>query len=71
MPKRAASWLAEWRPTMWPISWAKTPGDFGLVFGDQQQAAIDVEIAAENGEGVYLFGVVEDLNSVADAGAVF
>ena len=46
-------------------------GDLGLVFGDQQQAAIDVEIAAEDGEGVYLFWIVENLDAVADAGAIF
>ncbi len=44
-------------------------GDFGLVLGDKQDA-VDVEETSGYGEGVYLFGVVDDFDFVFNVGAV-
>ena len=44
-------------------------GDFGLVLGDKQDA-LDVEETSVYGEGVYLFGVVDDFDFVFNVGAV-
>ena len=45
-------------------------GDFGLVLGDKQEAAVDVEDTSGYWEGLYLFGAVDDFDFVFNVGAV-